>query len=111
MIRIDIKPISVNDVWQGKRYKTDEYKKFEEDLMFMLPNIKIELDKKKKYQIHYKWYFSSASSDFDNPIKPITDIISKYYGFNDRLIKRAIIEVEQVKKGKEFFEFKIIELT
>lgn len=110
MIRVNIKPLSVNDAWQGKRYKTPEYKQYEEDLMFILPNAKIELDKKKKYQIHFKFAFSSDASDWDNCIKTTQDCIAKRYGFNDRLIKKGIVDTEKVKKGKEYFEFKIIEL-
>ena len=34
-------------------------------------------------------------------------ILSKKYGFNDKLIKKGIVEIEQVKKGYEFLEFKI----
>ncbi len=108
--RINIKPLSVNDAWKGKRYRTDKYLKYCRDLSLILPNVKILLDENKKYQIYLKWGFSSASSDWDNPIKPTQDVIAKKYGFNDKLIKKGIVEVEQVKKGSEYFEFEITEI-
>lgn len=111
MIKVNIKPLSVNDAWQGRRRKTKEYRQYEEDLMLILPNVKIELDKKKRYQIILRWGFSSSASDWDNPIKPTQDCIAKRYGFNDKLIHKGVVEKELVKKGKEYFEFNIIELT
>lgn len=110
MIRINIKPFSVNDAWKGQRYKTDEYKQYEQDLMFILPPQKIILEPKKKYQIHFKFGFSSGASDWDNCIKTTQDCIAKRYGFNDKLIKRGIVDTEKVKKSNEFFEFEIIEI-
>lgn len=110
MIRIKIKPLSVNDAWQGRRFKTDAYKNYERDLMYMLPKAKIELVPSKSYQIHFKFGFSSAASDWDNCIKTTQDCIAKRYGFNDKLIKRGIVDVVSVKKGKEYFEFNIEEI-
>lgn len=47
MIRIKIKPLSVNDAWKGQRFKTKEYKQYEQDLMFILPKTKIILEPKR----------------------------------------------------------------
>ena len=40
MIELKYKPLSVNICWQGKRFKTTEYKKYERDLLMILPQIK-----------------------------------------------------------------------
>jgi len=111
MYRVELKPLSVNAAWKGRRMRSHLYNAYEKTLMLILPKVNIELDKKKRYQITLKWGFSSASSDWDNPIKPTQDVIAKKYGFNDKLIKRAIVEVENVKKGKEYFEFNIEEIN
>ena len=34
---IDIKPLSVNKMWQGRRYKTYEYQKYEKEFLYLLP--------------------------------------------------------------------------
>jgi hypothetical protein len=70
--RIDIKPLSVNDAWKGKRYKTDVYKQYSRDLTYLLPrNYTLPPP---PYEIRLKWGFSSKLSDWDNPIKPTQDI-------------------------------------
>lgn len=104
MIRVNIKPLSVNECWQGKRFKTKKYDDFRNKLLLLLPNIKIP---EPPYEIHLKWGFSSSASDWDNPIKPTQDTIAFKYGFNDKLIKKAIVETELVRKGFEYIEFDI----
>ena len=107
-IKINIKPLSVNEAWKGRRIRTDAYKQYQHDLGFLLPvNVKLP---EPPYEIYLKWGFSSKSSDWDNPIKPTQDIIAKKYGFDDKLIKRAIIETEIVPKGQEYFKFSINQL-
>lgn len=105
---IKIKPLSVNKCWQGKRYKTIDYKRFEKDALLLLPK-KLEIPKG-KLKIYIKWGFSSSASDYDNPIKPFQDILQLKYKFNDNRIFKAIIEKEIVKKGDEFIEFEINEI-
>ena len=107
MVRINIKPLSVNEAWQGRRYKTPKYKQYQETLLWLLPKIKIP---KPPYQIYFKFGFSNSLSDWDNPVKPTQDILSKKYGFDDKLIRKAIIETEIVKKGQEYIEFDICTL-
>lgn len=104
MIKINLKPLSVNAAYRGRRYRTNEYIEYERTLMYLLP--KIELPKP-PFEIYFKFGFSSAASDWDNPCKVLQDILSKKYGFNDKLIKRGVVETEQVKKGNEYFVFEI----
>jgi len=104
MVRIDLKPISVNTCWQGKRYKTKEYKQYESVCLLMLPKMKLP---EPPYKISYVFGMSNILSDFDNPVKPITDILQKKYGFNDKHIHEAHIKKVKVDKGKEYFEFEI----
>jgi hypothetical protein len=35
---IKIKPLSVNKAWQGKRFKTNEYKQYEKEVSLLLPS-------------------------------------------------------------------------
>lgn len=104
MPRLNIKPISVNDCWQGKRFKTPKYNKFEKVVLMMLPKIIIP---EGKLGIKFVFGFSSSASDWDNPIKPIQDILTKKYNFNDKNIHEANVIKVKVKKGEEFFEFEI----
>ena len=63
------------------------------------------------YFIHFVFGFSSVSSDWDNCIKTTQDCIAEKYNFNDKLIRRGLVDIEIVPKGKEFFTFKIEHLT
>lgn len=62
MVLIDIKPLSVNKAWRGKRYKTVKYKQDENTLLWLLPRIKIP---KPPYEIHFKSGFSNPLSDWN----------------------------------------------
>jgi Holliday junction resolvase RusA-like endonuclease len=104
-MRINIKPLSVNECWQGKRFKTPKYKSYEQELLFRLNKYKLP---QPPFEIHFKFGFSSKLSDWDNPIKPLQDILQKKYGFDDRDIFKAIVEKEIVKKGQDYLEFNII---
>ncbi len=52
---------------------------------------------------YYEFGFRNTLSDFDNPIKPLTDILQKKYGFNDKDIHEARVRKVLVAKGEEYF--------
>lgn len=104
VMRINIKPISVNKAWKGRRFKTDEYKAYQQLLLYMLPDLDVPDG---ELELIVTFGFSSLASDFDNPVKPFVDCLQKRYGFNDKLIKRAVIEVRKVDRGSEFIEFEL----
>ena len=107
MIKIDIKPLSVNEAWQGKRFKTKDYKVYERTLLFMLPKLTLP---DPPFKIEMEFGFSNSLSDWDNPIKPLQDILQKKYGFNDKDVFKAIVTKEKVAKGKDYLKFKISQL-
>ena len=104
---INIKPLSVNQAWQGKRFKTPTYKKYEKALLLMLKK-KILIPE--KMGINFEFGFSNVASDIDNPVKPFLDILQKKYKFNDSKVYQLNIKKTLVKKGKEFIKFQIIDL-
>ena len=38
-IKVEIKPLSVNAAWQGRRFKTEAYKKYEKEVLSALPEL------------------------------------------------------------------------
>jgi Holliday junction resolvase RusA-like endonuclease len=105
MITVPIKPLSVNEVWQGRRFKTPKYKQYEKDVLTLLPaSLTVP---EGKLCLRLEFGFSSKASDFDNPVKPFTDILQKKYDFNDNRIKLAVIIVQNVKKGEEYINFSL----
>ena len=101
---IKIKPLSVNECWQGQRFKTPLYKAYEKELLYRLPALSLPAP---PYMIYFEFGLSSSNSDWDNPIKPFQDILQKKYGFNDRHIDLGITRKVRVKKGEEYVRFKI----
>ncbi len=97
MINIEenIKVLSVNDCWKGKRFKTPQYKAYQNLLLHKLP-----------YQ-----ELPKPPSDWDNPVKPLQDIMQKKYKFNDKDIIEAKVKKVIVKKGDEYFKVKIESLN
>jgi Holliday junction resolvase RusA-like endonuclease len=107
MPRVDIKPLSVNQAWQGKRFKTPAYKQYEKQVLLMLPKIDVP---EGKLALNIRFGLSSKNADVDNPVKCFVDCMQKKYGFNDRNIYKMSIEKVDVKKGHEFIEFSVSDM-
>jgi len=99
---IKIKPLSVNDAWKGRRFRSAKYNSYRQSLFNLLPKISIPEGKK---QLNLIVGFSSKGSDVDNILKPFIDVLQLKYKFNDSAIYKIIIEKEIVKKGSEFVKF------
>lgn len=104
MNRINLKPISVNECWQGRRFKTKGYDVFEATMLLLMPKIYLPA---KPYHVSFRFGLSSPHADIDNPIKPTLDLLQKKYGFNDRDVNAIYAEKIKTEKGKEFIEFEI----
>ena len=104
MVRIDLKPLSVNDAYRGRRFATRDLAQYKEELGWLLP--KMEVPKGPLF-VHYRFGVSSGRSDVDNLVKCLQDAIADRYGFNDMLIYRIEMEKVVVPKGKEFVEFEL----
>ena len=102
---IKIKPLSINACFQGRKFKTPAYNRYERDVLLMLPNIMLP---EPPYNIKITYGFSSTLADIDNPTKPILDILQKKYGFNDRDIYRLELLKVIVDKNDEFVKIEFL---
>ena len=59
------------------------------------------------YDITYKFGFARVTSDVDNPIKPTTDVLQNFLGFNDRQVYR--VSAEKYVGGGAFVDVTIKE--
>lgn len=107
--RVDIKPMSVNVAWAGRRFKTGAYQAFEAECFARLKPYNVPVGG--KLQVYFRFGFSNPRQDWDGPIKPFQDILQKKYGFDDNRVYRAIIDKVIVPKGKEYIYFEITELN
>jgi hypothetical protein len=99
---IPIKPMSVNAVWQGKRFKTPAYKKYERDCAKLLTQVTVPQG---DFCLVLEFGVSNNAFDYDNGIKPFQDILQKRYDFDDKRITKALITKVVVPKGKEYISF------
>jgi Holliday junction resolvase RusA-like endonuclease len=104
MYKINIKPLSVNECFQGRRFKTVKYKKYERDMLLMLPKKAFKFD---KFSIFVEFGFSTVLADLDNPVKGFFDILQKKYNINDRDVYYFSVTKKVVPKGAEYIKFKI----
>jgi len=102
--KILIKPLSVNKVWQGRRFKTKDYKNYETEVLELLKNVEKVSG---VVEVKYKFYIKNFSmSDVGNFEKPLSDIIVKAGMIDDdRYINRMILE--KYKSDKEYIEIEI----
>ena len=106
--KLNEKPLSVNEAWQGKRFKTPIYKNYEETILLSMPKAKIEIEQ--MLRIEFFFGFSNKASDLDNPVKLLLDIAQKKYGFNDKHVFELNVRKCIVKKGEEFIQMGIYPL-
>ena len=99
---IKIKPLCVNQCWQGRRFKTPKYKAYEKELLLKLPKLDIP---KGLIEIEIIFHLKNKLFDIDNGVKPFLDILQKKYGFNDRDIYK--MNVTKTISKEEGIEFKI----
>lgn len=106
--KIKQKPLSVNEAWQGKRFKTQAYKQYEKDVLLLMPKACIYQDQ--MLRVEFFFGFSNKASDLDNPVKLLMDIAQKKYGFNDKNVFELNVRKCLVKKGEEFIQMGIYQL-
>lgn len=106
--RIDIKPITVNQCWQGRRFKTATYKKWRDDFGLIINNK--EKEKSHELSVILEFYIKHESTtDLDNLIKPTLDAL-KENGIieDDRFIKS--LEAYKYQSEEEFIRVTIAKL-
>ncbi len=124
MITLNIKPMSVNIaynpkvVYKGKGpnkkpiavlTKSNAYNKYTKQMPLLLPS-ELQLPPGKLVFL-IKWYFATAASDIDNPVKPMQDLICDYYGINDDQIYLAMQQKLTGHKGSERIEFEFLQYS
>ncbi len=102
---INIRPLSVNRAWQGKRFKTKAYKQYERDVLFQL---KAGSPPPAPYRIDIEFGFTNVLSDIDNPVKCFMDILQKKYGINDKDVYEMHLKKTIVKDS--YIKFSICQL-
>lgn len=103
---IYIKPLSVNEAFKGRKFKTDKYDTFIRNCLLILPKT-ISIPDKTNIRLAIEFGFSSKASDVDNCLKTFIDCLVKKYGVDDRFIYELHVFKAIVKKSEEYIKFKI----
>lgn len=93
----------MNQAWQGRRFKTPAYKKYEAVVLDLLPpEIYIP---EGQVSLYVEFGLSNRQQDIDNGLKPFVDILQKKYEFNDNRIYGLCVHKVIVPKGSEYIKF------
>lgn len=96
---LNIKPLSVNEAFKGRRFKTDKYNDFIQKMHYMLPKLLIIPDET-NIKLAIEFGFSSKASDIDNCCKSFIDCLVKKYKVDDRFIYEMHVFKSIVKKRR-----------
>lgn len=105
---IKTRPLSVNEAWQGRRFKTPEYEAYEMELGYLIPKRERPAPIEGKLEVHYRFHFKNHKArDWDNPVKPLQDVLVKLGIIaDDRYIYRAV--VDKIPSSEDFVEILIL---
>ena len=108
---IKINPISVNKCWQGRRFKTKEYKEWRELFYYLTPRIIKPLKTKIQLSVSF-WIKNVKMADLDNLLKPFIDaLVECGYLEDDKQIISIRADKNYIKeKEKEYIDFELFEL-
>jgi hypothetical protein len=104
MIKINYKPLSLNEAYSGKRYKTEYCRAFTKAVTLMVKPQKLPPP---PYKISFIFGVSNMAADWDNPVKLAQDCIAKKLRFNDKMIYKGEAEKVLTEPGAEFIMYKL----
>lgn len=132
IVEIPLAPLTINKCFRSiskknftSTIKTKRYRNFEIDVKNHLKknNYKIKTSQNMVYSMHYKFYYpvlvkaldrvSKVSGDVFNMIKPIEDIVTRYFGFDDSQVIYGSCEkihndnpkIEILITGCDFYDY------
>lgn len=108
MVKVNIKPLSTNSLYKGRRFKTDAHDVYKRQLAYLLPNnIVIGLP---PYKLTLE-FGTCKMQDLDNNIKGFLDSLVNKYNFDDRNVYEIHSKKVVVPKGAEYIKFNIESLV
>jgi Holliday junction resolvase RusA-like endonuclease len=106
MKKVELKALSSNDMYLGRKVKSYQYKTYERKMLKLLPDQEVP---EGELQLTFEVGLSSKLADLDNTLKPFIDCLQLKYGFNDKWIYSLVASKTIVAKGEEFITFKLEE--
>lgn len=111
MIRFKVKPLSVNQAFKGKRFRTGAARLFFDRVILawreLKKSIRPNLPKKGHLFVHYRYGVSNMGTDADNPTKSFQDALFFALGENDKRVRFMLIEKVKAPKSEEFIDWHV----
>ena len=108
MNRVNLKPLSMNEAFMGRKRKTAAYRNYEIKVPKELPDL--DLPERGPLGLRLRAGLSNRAADLDNVVKPFLDILQANYGFNDNRIYFIEMTKVKVQKGEEYIAFELYPL-
>lgn len=78
--KIPLKPLTVSNAWQGRRFKTSSYKKWEQDALHFIPKTTVYGPVSVVVELYVK---NHKRIDVDNCLKTLLDTLTKSGIYDD----------------------------
>ena len=108
--KINIAPLSVNKAWQGRRYRSKEYKDWSAEVLWLIRKQNLTTIKG-AVKIKIEWGYKFAKrTDIDNPIKVLLDALTESHVIDDDVNIRQM-EIKKTKSVEPYIKVEINKLT
>ena len=107
-LRLQIKPLSTNRIYVGRKVKSSQARQFERDIALLLAAYAKETELPDgDLAIHFR-FGTTRQKDLSNNVKLLEDQIAKHYGIDDRRFAGHTAVRIPVPRGEEFVIFQIV---
>ena len=112
VIELQMKSISTNKIWTGKRFLSAAARDFKKEAHYRLltnrSELKSQLAAAGDGELAIRFEFGlSRDADTDNCLKLVIDVLSAVMGIDDRRFRGVSAMKTKVKRGGEFIRFAI----
>ena len=109
MFQINTKPLSQNQAWKGKVYKSKAYKDYEQIIKVHLMTFKLPRIRPNTPFYLFLEFGTPRYQDCSNSIKLAEDIICRHLGVNDNYVMAIFSRKVITKKQDSYIRFNIFE--
>ena len=107
MFHIPLQALSINQAHAGKRYKSNLYRQYQQDVNLYLATLDLpKIEPKKPFFVYYVFGIPRLQ-DCTNGIKLFEDLLADHLGVNDRDAMMVVAEKIVTKKSDCFIQFDI----
>lgn len=107
MYHIPVQALSQNQAWKGRRYKSPEYRQYQQIINAYLKTLQLpKIKPKEEYFLYYEFGIPTRQ-DASNCVKLFEDILSDHLGTNDRYVTEFFARKVVTKREDCYIKFNI----